>query len=70
MIRIFLNDFLGIVKLCLVFVENNVVDLNVVNLCEGKWLIIFFKLLNINVKCGDKIIGKGVKSLIDIVNLG
>lgn len=70
MIRIFLNDFLGIVKLCLVFVENNVVDLNVVNLCEGKWLIIFFKLLNFNVKCGEKIIGKRVKSLIDIVNLG
>lgn len=69
-IRIFLNDFLGIVKLCLVFVENNVVDLNVVNLCEGKWLIIFFKLLNFNVKCGEKIIGKRVKSLKDIVNLG
>lgn len=69
-IRIFLNDLPGIAKLCSVSVENNVVDPNAVNLREGKWLITSSKPLNLNVKCGEKTIGKRVKSPKDIVNLG
>lgn len=68
--RIFLNNLPGIAKLCSISVENNVVDPNAVNLCGGKRLITSSKPLNLNVKCGEKTIGKRVKGPIDILSLG
>lgn len=50
--KIFQDDVLEIERWCLILVENNLIDFNVVNLKEGKWLIIFLELFEINIKCG------------------